>query len=465
LELAVDGFRDMVRTGAIDTVLCVIPDLWGRLMGKRVPGHNFLDRILGAEGLHASLYLFVVDLDMNPLPGFELTNWRTGFHDFRMVPDLSTLRLIPWLERTALVICDAVHEKTGLPVEVSPRQILKRQVERARALGYTVKCGSELEVFFFRDTYEEAFEGGYRDLRPMSHYRADYHILQTTKDEWLIRQIRNGMDGAGVPVEFSKGEWGWGQHEINLLYVDALEMADRHVIYKNGVKEIAALNGRSATFMAKWSAEEIGSSFHIHSSLWNEEGKASLMWDGAAAHNLSDTFRHYLGGLMATARELTWMMAPFVNSYRRYEKESFAPTTIAWGDDNRTCGFRVVGEHESFRVEDRIPGADANPYLAFAATIAGALYGLEHRIEPPEICTENAYELGGAEHVPSSLEEAIEAFEESMVGKEALGEEVFGHLVQLAKQEQLAWAHRPAEQPEEGRAVTGWELVRYFERG
>jgi glutamine synthetase len=328
-----------------------------------------------------------------------------------------------------------------------------------------VKCGSELEVFFFQDTYEEAFERGYRDLRPMSHYRADYHILQTTKDEWLIRQIRNGMDGAAVPVEFSKGEWGWGQHEINLLYADALEMADRHVVYKNGVKEIVALNGRSATFMAKWSAEEIGSSFHIHSSVWNEEGRESLMWDGAADHRLSGAFRHYLGGLMATARELTWMKAPFVNSYRRYEKESFAPTTIAWGDDNRTCGFRVVGEHESFRVEDRIPGADANPYLAFAATIAGGLYGLEHRIEPPDICMENAYEMRGAEHVPSSLEEAIEAFEGSTVAKEALGEEVFAHLAHLAKQEQLAWAHRPDEQPEEGRAVTGWELVRYFERG
>ena len=453
--------ESMVGAGAVDTVLCVTPDLWGRIVGKRVPARNFLERILGSEGLHASLYLFVVDLDMNPLPGFELTNWGRGFHDFRMVPDLATLRLVPWLEATALVICDAVHEKSGLPVEVSPRQILRRQVERARAAGYRVKCGSELEVFFFRDTYEEAFERKYRELRPLSHYRADYHILQTTKVEWFIRQIRNGMNDAGVPVEFSKGEWGLGQHEINLLYADALEMADRHVIYKNGVKEIAALNGLSATFMPKWSAEEVGSSFHIHSSLWDDDGTASLMWDEATPRHMSQTFRHYLGGLMATARELTLLKAPTLNAYRRYEKGSFAPTAIVWGDDNRTCGFRVVGEHEAFRVEDRIPGADANPYLAFAATIAGGLHGLQHKIEPPAICEGSAYEAEEAQQIPSSMAEAIEAFEASSVARVALGEEVFDHLLRLARAEQLAL--KAAGTAGEG-TTSAWELIRYFER-
>lgn len=444
----------------IDTVLCVLPDLWGRLMGKRVTVPTFLERIHGAHGLHASLYLFTVDLDMNPLPGFELTSWQTGFHDFRMVPDLSTFRLIPWQSKTALVLCDAIHEKSGLPVEIAPRQILRRQVARARAAGYSVKCGSELEFFLFKDSYDEAWERGYEALRPMSNYRADYHILQTTKDEWLIGQIRNGMQQAGIKVEFSKGEWGLGQHEINLLFEDALEMADRHVIYKNGVKEIAALNGRAATFMAKWAPLEIGSSFHIHSSLWNATGRESLMWDERAPHQMSPAFRHYLGGLMATGREMAWLFAPFVNSYKRYEVDSFAPTSLTWGDDNRTCGFRVVGEHESFRIEDRIPGADANPYLAFAATIAGGLHGLANRIEPPPIYVGNAYEAEGVLKVPTSLAEAISALETSAVTREALGDDVFGHLLQLARHEQLSFEAAG----QRGEPPNTWDLKRYFER-
>ena len=462
-RLSLDGLSAMVEAGEVDTVLCAMPDLWGRLVGKRVPGRNFLERILGSEGLHASLYLFVVDLEMNPLPGFDLTNWETGFHDCRMAPDVSTLRLIPWLERTALVLCDAVHEKTGQPIEVSPRQILKRQVERAKDAGYTFKCGSELEVFFFRESYDEAFDARYSGLHPLSHYRADYHMLQTTKDEWLIRQIRNGMDGAGVPVEFSKGEWGWGQHEINLIYADALEMADRHAIYKNGVKEIAALNGVSATFMAKWKTEEVGSSFHIHSSVWDEDGSQSLMWDGARQDHMSDIFRHYLGGLMTTARQLSLLMAPVVNSYRRYESESFAPTAIAWGDDNRTCGFRVVGEHDSFRVENRVPGADGNPYLAFAATIAGGLHGLQEKIEPPEMVHGNAYKDEIADHVPSSLEEAVQEFELSDLAKTAFGGRVFPHLLQLAQHEQRAFGTASGAPVPTG-PVGEWELFRYFER-
>ena len=266
----------MLGEGEVDTVLCALPDLWGRLVGKRVTARTFRRILNDGGGVNASLYLFVVDMDMEPLPGFALTDWDRGFQDFLMLPDLSTLRLVPWLERTALVLCDAVIERTGEPVEVSPRQILKRQVRLAAEQGLVVKCGSELEVFFFTDGYRDAWARQYRELHPLSDYRADYHLLQTTRDEWLIKQIRLGMEAAGVPIEFSKGEWGLGQHEINMEYADALEMADRHAIYKHGIKEIAALSGLSATFMAKWSHDEIGSSFHIHSSLWDETGTVPL---------------------------------------------------------------------------------------------------------------------------------------------------------------------------------------------
>src|SRR5205823_6199460 len=262
----------------------------------------------------------------------------------------ATMRVVPWLEKTALVICDVFDEETGEPVEVAPRQILRRQVERAAAAGFTVKTGSELEFYLFKDSFEEAAEKAYRGLQPHSTYIMDYHILQTTKDEYLIRQIRNHMDAAGVPVEFSKGEFGRGQQEINLRYADALEMADRHVIYKNGVKEMAAAAGRAVTFMAKWSMAEAGSSFHLHSSMWNETGSTSLMWDDEGPQHMSPLFRHYLGGLMSTAHEMAWMFAPFVNSYKRYQLGSWAHTAIVWGHDNRTCGFRIIGEHAGPRV-------------------------------------------------------------------------------------------------------------------
>ena len=359
------------------------------------------------------------------------------------------------LDATALVLCD-LFDRDGAPVEVSPRRILQRQVERAAARGYSVMCGSELEFYLFKDSYDEAASKAYRGLQPHSDYIMDYHILQTSKDEYLIRQIRNGMDGAGVPVEFSKGEFGRGQQEINLRYAGALEMADRHVIYKNGVKEMAAAAGRAVTFMAKWSMAEAGSSFHLHSSLWNEDGTESLMWDGSAPHHQSTTFRHYLGGLMASAHEMAWMFAPFVNSYKRYQLGSWAPTAIVWGHDNRTCGFRIVGEHKSFRVECRIPGADANPYLAFAATIAGGLHGIENGIEPPEIFTGNAYEAAEVPRVPHSLHEAVDAFAGSEVGRKAFGDFVFEHLLNTARQEQSIF---------DNNAVTDWELIRYFERG
>ncbi|MBK9179667.1 MAG: glutamine synthetase [Acidimicrobiales bacterium] len=444
---------DLVDRGDVDTVLVVFPDLQGRFMGKRVMGHFFCDHVVG-EGTENCNYLLAVDVDMTPLPGYRYANWDLGYGDFKAVPDLSTLRLVPWLEKTALVVCDLVDTESGEPVEVSPRQILRRQVERARALGLSVMCGSEVEFFLFRESFEEASAKGYRGLSPHADYIEDYHILQTTKDEYLIRQIRNGMDAAGVPVEFSKGEAGNGQHEINLRYADALTMADRHTIYKNGAKEIAALNGRSITFMAKYDFAEVGSSCHVHSSIWDAAGERSLTSDEAAPHHLSDTFRWYLGGLLATARQFAWCFAPYVNSYKRYQPDSWAPTAVAWARDNRTVGLRVVGHGSGLRVESRIPGADANPYLAFAATIAGGLWGIEQRVEPPAIFEGNGYTAEGVPRVPWNLVEAIGELERSEVAAAAFGPDVHHHLLNTAYQE---WATF-------NRAVTDWELRRNFER-
>ena len=363
----------LIRNGSIDTVLVAFTDLQGRLIGKRVTGHFYLDHVASGEGaIEACVYLLAVDVDMTPLPGYEFANWETGYGDFRCVPDPTTLRVVPWLEKTALVLCDLYDEESGEPVAVSPRQILIRQVERAAALGYRVKCASELEFFLFRESYEEAQAKQFQDLTPHSGFIEDYHILQTTRDEYLIRQIRNGMDGAGVPVEFSKGEAGKGQHEINLRYADAVTMADRHVIYKNGAKEIAGLNGRSLTFMAKYSMDDVGSSCHVHSSLW-DAGRHRV-----AACGTSDRHRPHVrprsaaGSAASSPPDASWRGC----SPRRSTPTSATsrsrgrPTALAWGRDNRTCGFRLVGHGQGFRIESRIPGADCNPYLAFAATIA-----------------------------------------------------------------------------------------------
>jgi glutamine synthetase len=355
-----------------------------------------------------------------------------------------------------MVICDIADEETGEPVEVAPRQILKRQVERAAQAGHVMKTGSELEFYLFKDSYEDLAQRMYRDARPSSSYIMDYHMLQTTKDEWIVRQIRNGMIGAGIPVEFSKGEFGKGQQEINITYSDALSNADHHVIYKNGVKEICAANGVAATFMAKWTMAEAGSSCHLHASVWNADGTESLMWDEDAPHHMSTTYRHFLGGLMSTAQEMAWMYAPFVNSYKRYQLGSWAPTAIVWSRDNRTCGFRTVGHRTGSRVENRIPGADANPYLAFAATIASGLHGIQNAVEPPEEFHGNAYEAKDVPRVPTALHEAIDAFEGSEVARKAFGDFVFEHLLNTARQEQVIF---------DNTAVTDWELTRYFERG
>jgi glutamine synthetase len=441
----------LIRKGEIDTVLTVFPDHLGRLLGKRVVGRYFLDHVL-ADGVHACIYLFTVDMEMEPLPGFTLTSWERGYGDMKLVPDLGTWRRIPWLSRTALVFCDVFTEE-GEPIEEAPRWVLRRQVERAAKAGYVVKTASELELYLFRESFDEARVKRYLDLTPVSGYREDYHILQTSKEEGLVQTIRNHMEAAGVPVEFSKGEWGKGQEEINLRYAEALEMADRHALYKHGVKEIAWQQGASVTFMAKYDMGAAGSSCHVHSSLWDRRTGKGLF----AARGLrrgTPLFQHWLAGQMAMARDFALLYAPTVNSYKRYQAGSFAPTRIAAGWDNRTCGFRLCGEGAGFRVENRIPGADANPYLAFAATIAAGLHGIERKLPAPRAYEGNAYEDAKLSQVPKTFREALDTLERSKVAREAFGARVVEHYLRLGRLEQEAF----------DQIVTDWELNRYFER-
>ena len=450
----------LVRSGDVDTVLTVVPDGYGRLLGKRIVGRHFVDHVL-EDGVRACVYLFTVDMEMEPLPGFRLTSWERGYGDMKLVPDLNTLRLIPWLPRTALVFCDVYSDEDGQPIEEAPRWVLKRQIERAAAQGYVVKTAAELELYCFRETFEQARAKRYHGLTPVSDYLEDYHILQTTKEEPLVRAIRNGMEAADVPVETSKGEWGRGQEEINLVYAEALEMADRTALYKHGAKEIAHLQGCSLTFMAKYDMGAAGSSFHLHSSLWDRAGARALFapsrgGNGKPANGRGwpPLFGHWLAGQMAMARELAYFYAPGVNSYKRYQAGSFAPTRIAVGWDNRTCGFRLCGEGAAFRVENRIPGADANPYLAFAATIAAGLHGIQHKLKAPKPYEGNAYEDGTLAQVPKTLREAIGELERSKVARSAFGDRVVEHYLHAARLEQHAF----------DQAVTDWELIRNFER-
>ena len=450
-NLDLKKLETLVREDDIDTVLTVFPDGQGRLMGKRVVGRHFVEHVAG-EGVHACAYLLTVNVEMEPMPGYRFASWATGYQDMKAVPDLTTLRRIPWLPKTALVFCDLFTED-GEPAEVSPRRILQRQVERAARAGYCVMVASELELYLFKESYAEARAKRYHDLTPVSHYAEDYHILQTTKEEPLVRAIRNGMEGAAVPVEFSKGEWSAGQEEINLRYAEPVEMADRHTLYKHGVKELAHLGGGSVTFMAKYDGGAAGSSFHLHSSLWDKSGKRALFPEKGKRFG-SALFGHWLAGQMRMAREFAYFYAPYVNSFKRYQAGTFAPTRIVAGWDNRTCGFRLCGEGPSFRVENRIPGADANPYLAFAATIAAGLHGIEQKLPAPKIYEGNAYEDPKLPQVPKTLREAILALEGSRVAREVFGAEVIEHYLHTARLEQQAF----------DQAVTCWELSRGFER-
>jgi glutamine synthetase len=434
-----------LRDGSTDTVVTAFTDMQGRLMGKRLHVDHFLELTDGGHTVEGCNYLLALEMEMDPVSGYEIASWERGYGDFALAPDLDTLRRIPWLDGTALVLCDvAWHD--GSPVAPSPRQVLKSQVERARELGFEPMFGSELEFFLLKETYAEAHAKHYRDLTPSVPYILDYHVLATTYDEPLIRQIRNGMHGAGILVENSKGEAWPGQHEINFRFAEAVAMADNHVIYKNGAKEIAHLNGCSITFMAKPDHTWIGNSCHIHGSLW-QDGENAFAGE-------SETFRRFLAGWIAGARELAIFLAPTINSYKRYAAGSWAPTTLAWGYDNRTCGFRIVGHGDGLRAETRIPGGDVNPYLAFAALLAAGLHGIEQELELPPPLEGNAYE-SDAERFPSSLREAIAALEAGSLARATLGDAVVDHYLNYARTEQRLFDE----------VVTCYERERMFERG
>jgi glutamine synthetase len=448
--LSLEELRNQAQAGSIDTVVTAFTDMQGRLVGKRIDVSYFLDEVVehGVEGCN---YLLALDMEMDPVPGYQLANWESGYGDFGIVPDLATLRRIPWLDGTAMVLCDVVQHD-GSPVAPSPRQVLIAQYERAYELGYTPLFASELEFYLYKQSYAQAHEQHYRDLTPTIPYILDYHILATTMDENVLGPIRRGMHHAGIPIEFSKGEAWYGQHEVNVRYADAITSADRHTIYKNGVKEIAFLHGVSATFMAKPSEKDIGSSCHIHSSLVGASGGQSVFVDGSEE---TDVFRHYLGGMRARIRELALLVAPAVNSYKRYATESWAPTSISWGRDNRTCGFRVVGHGQSRRAECRIPGADVNPYLGYAALLAAGLDGIEQGTDPGPELVGNAYAEAAAEPFPSTLREALELWEGSEFARRAFGEEVWAHYLNYGRTEQRLFDE----------VVTDYERSRMFERG
>jgi glutamine synthetase len=430
--------------GTVDTVLLTIADMEGRLQGKRMTAAHFLDQVVehDAEGCN---YLLAVDVDMDTVSGYAMSGWDKGYGDFVFKPDLETLRPIPWHEGTVQLMADLAWED-GSDVVASPRQILRRQLARLSERGWTAAAGTELEFMVFNDTYEDAWRRGYRDLDPANLYNVDYSMLGTARVEPLIRRIRNSMLGAGMRVENSKGECNFGQHEINFRYAPALKTADDHVVYKNGAKEIAAQDGKSITFMAKFNELE-GNSCHIHCSLAQEDGGGNLF---AGDQQLFDRF---VAGQLACLRELTLFFAPHVNSYKRFVEGSFAPTAVAWGHDNRTCSFRVVGHGEGLRVENRLPAADVNPYLALAAMIAAGLHGIDNELELEAPFAGNAYE-SDKPRVPHNMYDARDLFEGSAVAREAFGDEVVEHYLNRARIELDAYEA----------AVTDWEKYRGFER-
>lgn len=447
--MKLETLKKKIASGELDTVVVVFPDVMGRLLGKRATGHHFLHHILH-DGTHACNYLLVVNMEMDPLDGFALANWEKGFGDFAMKPDLTTLRPLPWQPGAAMVMCDLYHHD-GKLVEEAPRSVLRRQIERLAEKNLACKMASELEFFLFNHTYREAFERGFTQLVPSSDYRIDYHTMQPTRDEMLMRQIRQMLEAAEITVETSKGEWGRGQHEINLLYDDPIPMADKHVLFKQAAKEIANQHGKSITFMPKYSAADAGSSCHIHVSLW--EGNRNLFWD-ARRHEGSKIFRQFLGGLMKYMPELAYFMAPSVNAYKRYQPLSWAPTKMVWATDNRTVGFRIVGHRDSFRIENRMPGADANPYLAFAATMVAGMAGIEEGLDCGPVYEGNAYVDAKLPALPSSLRDAADLLDRSKLARRAFGDAVVDFYVHTARCEINAFNN----------AVTDWERARYFEQ-
>jgi glutamine synthetase len=450
--LTLDALKAAVAAGEIDTVLVAAIDMQGRLMGKRFHAEFFVNG--GHVETHCCNYLLAVDMEMTTVPGYKTTGWEKGYGDYVMKPDLSTMRRVPWLPATALVLADLLDHDTHEEVRVSPRAILKAQVARARAMGFEPMMATELEFYIFENSYENLRDGGLRDLRPISGYNEDYHLFQTTKEEGLMRAVRNGLYGAGIPVENTKGEADSGQHEVNYRYSDALDTADNHVIVKQAVREIAHAQGKSVTFMAKYDHRKAGSSSHVHQSLWTADGKPAF-FDKADHHGMSALMKHFLAGQLAHATDITAFLAPYVNSYKRFTIGMFAPTKAVWSADNRTAGFRICGLHsKAIRVECRIPGSDVNPYLACAALLAAGLDGIENRLELEPELSGDMYSRQGIREIPHNLRDAAAALNGSAMLRRAFGDDVVDHYHHAAQ-----W-----EISETDRVVTDFEIQRLLER-
>lgn len=451
--LSIEELNTKTSSQEIETVILAFTDHYGRLMGKRFDAEYFLENGT-KEGTHACDYLLTTDMEMEPVPGYDFASWELGYGDFHLVPDLQSLRIADWLETTALVICDIKDDKSNSLIEEAPRSILKRQLGKAEELGYTINSASELEYYLFENDYRSAHESGYADLTPAGWYLEDYHILQGSRTEEFTSAARRHLKNSGIPVESSKGEWGKGQHELNIRYTDVFNMADRHIIYKQCLKELADRMGLSVTFMAKLDSAKAGSSCHLHMSLWKDNINVFPGDQKNTSRNVSNIFKWFLGGWIKYAPDVMPFYAPTINSYKRFVDGSWAPTRLAWSYDNRTAGFRVVGSGPSLRIECRIPGADCNPYLAYAALLASGLRGIEDQIEPPENFEGDIYAASNLPRVPYTLEEALDNFENSSFVKDAFGEKVMKHYSHFFKSEINSF----------NQFVTDWERKRYFER-
>jgi glutamine synthetase len=450
--------EQMVRDGRIDTIVVAITDMQGRLMGKRVQGQAFLDGVID-HGAHFCTYLLGTDMEMNTPAGFRLMNWDTGYGDWIASPIWDSLRVVPWLEKTAIVLSDTVDEETHQEIPVSPRTILKRQVARAAAKGLTVKAGSEFEFYVLKDSWEALSEKGWSIPQRFGYYNEDYHLLQATKAEPLHRLLRNQMTEARIPIEFSKGEAAPGQHEVNIKYDHVLESADRSVLFKHGAKEIAYLNGWGITFMAKPDHTWTGSSGHLHMSVWDADRDVPLMHaaegEDAGPYGMSELGQRFMAGMMALSRELAIFIAPNVNSYKRYASLSWAPVNVVWGRDNRTTGFRLVGHGPGVHVENRFPGGDMNAYLTYAAMVGAGLYGVDHQLDLTPEFKGNGYVATGVPRMPRALWEAIGELERSQAAREIFGDDVVDHYLNAARVEQETY----------DATVHDWERERYLERG
>jgi glutamine synthetase len=452
-NLTFDQLKNDIANDVIDTVLVCISDMQGRLIGKRFLASFFAESAY--DETHGCNYLLANDIDMEPVPGYKAASWNKGYGDFVMKPDMSTLRYVPWLEKTALVLSDVQDHHHHQDLPHSPRGILRKQVARLKGRGYLAYFASELEFYLFNETYDSALGKHWSNLGTASPYIGDYVIQITSKEEDYMRALRNGLSGAGIPVENSKGEWGPGQEEINVRYAEALDMADNHIIIKNGAKEIAASQGKAITFMAKYNYGLAGSSSHIHNSLWSADGKTPLFLDKKEQFGMTPLMRSWVAGQMKYANEYTYFLAPFINSYKRFQVGTFAPTKIIWSDDNRTAGFRLCGAGtKGIRIECRIGGADLNPYLAFAALIASGLAGIDEKLELQKPFEGDAYAGAKLTEIPKTLREAMEHLEKSKMLRAALGDDVVEHYLHTARWEQFEYDRR----------VTDWELHRGFER-